>query len=624
MNFQEFLPELTTCGQFKHQKEQVRIKGDLQVTRFFQLEDDNTLSIKRGCPSFTTPMSIQFDKVFESREVNSTPISYFEVTLQEVAKKSKSFYIGLATNDLHFQKYCGETAESISIRGDRHIIYQGREEKTNLPRPSTSTQIYTQAETIGIGLIHKTQEIFFTFRQQELYQMKLPASMINKKLYPTVSMTSKDETLKLSFGQQSFNFDLDKKLSDYYQQIYKSITQNPKLSSDDIGILVRDYLVKEGHFSVLKALDEQDQKRVEVQSDEVLDPENHSQNNVKLKFSNNPRSMRLNSMQESQFFLSNKNNLLKQESEVQSQVFDQNLSINQQRNERIDSFISGFEDDNISQQTGLGGGLGELKSEQGLQKFINQRPRFESMADIPSQKKNSNTKQKSQEPKISSYKYDLPIRNRIKKFIMKSKIPEAIQALEEYFPEVINNNQDNKIKCSLHSIQMISYLKEQRIEQSLKYLSKYLTPHQNEKAIITQTLQQKQIIIYVKELCNFYMYTDLSKCDYRPYMLTINHNKAVADFVNQQIVQYLKLKLDQQSLHYNIDPLEGDSKKRNLKSLSKLEKFMTHTALTINALSDPQLSSEKQRCINLARSKNVERHIGVKMTHNKMVDEREQ
>lgn len=64
-------------------------------------------------------------------------------------------------------------------------------------------------------MIHKTNEVFFTFRGNELFSWKLPLELQKKKLYPSVTIGSRDDSLHLNFGNDfdRFHFDLDLRLN---------------------------------------------------------------------------------------------------------------------------------------------------------------------------------------------------------------------------------------------------------------------------------------------------------------------------------------------------------------------------------------------------------------------------
>jgi hypothetical protein len=70
--------------------------------------------------------------------------------------------------------------------------------------------IYQSHITVGVGLIHKTQEIMFTFQGREIYKLKVPVFMqgSTKFLYPSVSIGSRDDLLRINIGQTPFEFDL--------------------------------------------------------------------------------------------------------------------------------------------------------------------------------------------------------------------------------------------------------------------------------------------------------------------------------------------------------------------------------------------------------------------------------
>jgi len=68
----------------------------------------------------------------------------------------------------------------------------------------------------------------------------------------------------LNFGESNFTFDLDQKLKQYYFEIHSKISTEESPSLEAIKILVKDYLVHEGYFSTIQALEKQDGKEIRI------------------------------------------------------------------------------------------------------------------------------------------------------------------------------------------------------------------------------------------------------------------------------------------------------------------------------------------------------------------------
>lgn len=98
------------------------------------------------------------------------------------------------------------TYRSIGLRGDGKLIYNSKTEKDltseiNAITGTASSSFYHQnKEVIGVGFIHKTQELFFTIRNKEIYSMKLPVAMRNKRLHPSISTGSRDDKINVNIG----------------------------------------------------------------------------------------------------------------------------------------------------------------------------------------------------------------------------------------------------------------------------------------------------------------------------------------------------------------------------------------------------------------------------------------
>lgn len=89
------------------------------------------------------------------------------------------------------------------FHGDyRAIVFSGdgviKHNKRNLAKFQFP---FVAFQTIGVGLIHKTDKIFFTNNEKEIFETTVPLSMKSEKLYPIFSMASRDDRLTINLGQ---------------------------------------------------------------------------------------------------------------------------------------------------------------------------------------------------------------------------------------------------------------------------------------------------------------------------------------------------------------------------------------------------------------------------------------
>lgn len=59
-----------------------------------------------------------------------------------------------------------------------------------------------------MGLIHKTDLIFFTVKGKIVYEAYMLDDLRSEVLYPVISLASRDDKVYVNVGQTDFDFDL--------------------------------------------------------------------------------------------------------------------------------------------------------------------------------------------------------------------------------------------------------------------------------------------------------------------------------------------------------------------------------------------------------------------------------
>ncbi|CDW90616.1 UNKNOWN [Stylonychia lemnae] len=463
---------------------------DEQVKRMIDLEN-NTISFKKSSPPISNSISVQFTHFFESSSLNPEPISYFEISFSRAGNKRNQFYVGLSTEELHFNKYCGESAEC-------------------------NTQNF--------------DDIFY-------------------------KQSSRDDQIRVNFGAERFDYDIQNKLKDYYRDAFNIITNEKKVSTIDIKSLVHDYLINEGCINTLEAIDLQDEKlsiikEKDQENMDLIDNQVDS-GQMMLQLPKIGRQMRLNSMKE--FTLSNNNNNNADQSMTMLGL-EQQSSVAPIRNNRFLSMVNEIEEDNTTV-------------------FANDfRSRLESMAE-PAHEQQQSQIRSNRQLEVKYYNYDLPLR----------KYPI--------------------ISCSLHSIEFIKRLKDKQYQECLDYFQQNLSKYQYDYNIVSEDQNGRP------ELCNYFLFEDLSKSDYKPYVLGVSHNKQIADYVNQAIVTF----------EHSQKCAPPQPNKREAKHQSKLKRLISHTAMLIECVSDRNRYKIKLPS-SQDQNKQCERHIGLKVPHHYLAD----
>jgi hypothetical protein len=103
------------------------------------------------------------------------------------------------------------TYRSIGLRGTASIQTNSKP----LSDPASELAKFSSLcahDIIGVGYIFLSREIFFTVNSNVVYEGPLPEKMKNLKLYPSISMCSRDDVVEFIFDSALFRFNLSAKL----------------------------------------------------------------------------------------------------------------------------------------------------------------------------------------------------------------------------------------------------------------------------------------------------------------------------------------------------------------------------------------------------------------------------
>lgn len=117
---------------------------------------------------------------------------------------------------------------AIVLTGDGYIKHKKRQLKKLFFTCAIDTPI-------GVGLIHKTDQIFFTVKGKIVYETYMLEDLRSEVLYPVISLASRDDKVYVNVGQTDFDFDLHQKIKVRYLLI-------PKYTYLSIGLLQKHLL----------------------------------------------------------------------------------------------------------------------------------------------------------------------------------------------------------------------------------------------------------------------------------------------------------------------------------------------------------------------------------------------
>ncbi|CAM9609346.1 unnamed protein product, partial [Choristocarpus tenellus] len=160
---------------------------------------------------------------------------YFEARVVS-AGRDASITVGLVGEGFPLNKQPGTEPESYGYRGNNGRVY-GDSPRGREFGPSFSTD-----DTVGLGVKFSTREVFITLNGQLLGVAFRGAGNGCRPLYPSVSLHSPGEAVRVNFGQRPFLFDLGgfQVEEDGRRRAARlSVAVSPSLVRE----LVRDYLM---------------------------------------------------------------------------------------------------------------------------------------------------------------------------------------------------------------------------------------------------------------------------------------------------------------------------------------------------------------------------------------------
>lgn len=182
-------------------------------------------------------------------------IYYFEIEIHGITRGApvgSTIGIGFQGKDCVLNRLPGWEPNSWGYHGDDGQIYQVRAEgKPYGPK-------YGKGDVVGCGINFKTRTAFFTRNG-----VRFPTAFkdIKGDVYPVVGLKSQNESIKVNFGQDPFDFDIDGMLADEKFNIMREVNEtdstqlSPPLSEKQlIHELITQYLQHDGYTETLEAL----------------------------------------------------------------------------------------------------------------------------------------------------------------------------------------------------------------------------------------------------------------------------------------------------------------------------------------------------------------------------------
>jgi len=191
------------------------------------------------------------------RTENSVPeavdIYYFEVTIIDKGVTG-SIAVGLSAQnkDLSLQVGTDPVSESYGYRGDDGKKYRsGPRGESSQGESSQYGPLFSAGDVVGCGISATTNAVFFTKNGEFLSNA---FEGVKGKLYPTVSLHSRDEMVRINLGEREFQFDVDGHRRAEKAKLEKLVQATP-VDENALGPLIREYLAHSSYVNALKTFD---------------------------------------------------------------------------------------------------------------------------------------------------------------------------------------------------------------------------------------------------------------------------------------------------------------------------------------------------------------------------------
>jgi len=172
-------------------------------------------------------------------------IYYFEVEIVNAGRQA-SIAVGFSTKDFPLTRQVGTAKNSTGYRGDDGKKYKD-ESAGQCYGPFFSTE-----DVIGCGISSHTNSVFFTKNGRSL---STAFEGVRGVFYPTVSLHSPDEMIRINLGDRPFKYDIEGHRADEKAK-FDLMVQNTPVDEACLAPLVREYLAHSGYVNALKTFDE--------------------------------------------------------------------------------------------------------------------------------------------------------------------------------------------------------------------------------------------------------------------------------------------------------------------------------------------------------------------------------